>query len=87
VELTIFENYLVSRPNHVAKDEGANQLNNIYYPTHTSWIESLALDVTCDTKPRRFKVTRGWTHQFMKHYMNWTLRATITCTSKFPVDM
>jgi hypothetical protein len=49
-------------------------------------IKSLTLDVICDTKPGGFKVTQEWTHQFMKHHMNWTFRASIIATNKFPTN-
>jgi len=49
-------------------------------------IESLALDVLYDNKDNGFKVTQVWTHQFMKHYMNWTFKVNTTMTSKLPLD-
>jgi hypothetical protein len=51
-------------------------------------IEYLTLDVICDTKLGGFKITQNWEWicQFMKHYMNWTFRASIIATSKFPIN-
>jgi hypothetical protein len=47
-------------------------------------IESLALDVICDTILDGFKVIREWTYQLMKHCMNWTFRANTTTITKLP---
>jgi hypothetical protein len=55
-------------------------------PIFCGMIKSLTLDVICDTKLNGFKVTRKRTHQFVKHYMNWTLKVSTTCTSKLLVD-
>ena len=39
-----------------------------------------------DDRPRGFTVSRQWTNEFMKVYMNWTIRKGITATSKLPLD-
>jgi hypothetical protein len=87
--LPIFENYHVFRYSMVAmlqKMKGACQTLTTFnvQPILRGMIKSLALDVIYDTKPGGFKVIRKWTHQFIKHYMNWTFRASITIVSKLP---
>jgi len=32
--------------------------------------------------PRGFTITRKWTYQFMKQYMNWSFKMAATTTSK-----
>ncbi len=59
---------------------------SIVQPILNGMIEFLTPNVICDTKPSGFKVTREWTRQFMKHYMNWTFRASIITTNKFPTN-
>jgi len=55
-------------------------------PIFRGMIKSLAPNVICDTKFSGFKVIQKRTHQFVKHYMNWTLKASTTCISKVPID-
>jgi len=48
-------------------------------------IQSLAPHVIHDT-PRGFKVTKEWTHQFLKLYINWNFRVGNTIASIMPMD-
>jgi len=48
--------------------------------------ESLAIDVFFDNKLGGFKIIQKWTHQFMKHCMNWTFKVNIIIVSKLPLD-
>jgi hypothetical protein len=68
------------------KDACQTLTTSIVQPILHGMIESLALDVICDTKLDGFKVIREWTCQFMKHYMNWTFKVNTTIVTKLPID-
>jgi hypothetical protein len=68
------------------KEGGQPLAISIVQPILDGMIKFLTLDVICDTKPGGFKVTQEWTRQFVKHYMNWTFRASIITINKFPTS-
>ena len=39
-----------------------------------------------DDKPGGFTMSKQWTNEFMKVYMNWTIRKCTTAASKLPLD-
>ncbi len=68
------------------KDACQTLTTSTIQPIFRGMIKSLALDVICDTKLGGFKVIQKWTRQFMKHYMNWTFKASTTIVNKLPTD-
>jgi len=48
-------------------------------------LEALAPQLL-DDRPGGFTVSRQWTNEFMKVYMNWTIRKGTTAASKLPLD-
>jgi len=57
----------------------------VFQPILRGMIESLAPKIFCNGHGGFF-VTREWTTQFLKHYMNWSFRMATTTTRKMPAN-
>ena len=88
--LPILENYSHVRDQFVSKLQkmrkaGQTLLISIVQPILRGMFEALAPQLL-DDRPGGFIVSRQWTNEFMKVYINWTIRKGTTAASKLPLD-
>ena len=67
------------------KEVGQTLLISIVQPILRRMLEALAPQLL-DDRPGGFTVSRQWTNEFMKVFMNWTIRKGTTVASKLPLD-
>jgi hypothetical protein len=67
------------------REAGETLFISIVQPILRGMLETLTPQFLND-RPRGFTMSRQWTNEFMKVYMNWTIRKDITATSKLPLD-
>ena len=67
------------------KEAGQTLLISIVQLITRGMLEALALQLL-DDRPGGFTVLRQWTNEFMKVYMNWTIKKGTTVASKLPLD-
>lgn len=88
--MPILENYPQIRDELVSnlqrmREAGQTLLISIVQPILKGMIEALAPHLLND-RPGGFKVSKQWTNEFMRIYMNWTIRKGTTAASKLPID-
>ena len=88
--LPILDNYPHVRDQLVSKlqkmrEAGQTLLISIVQPILRGMFKALAPQLL-DDRPGGFTVSRQWTNEFMKVYMNWTIRKGTTTTSKLSLD-
>jgi hypothetical protein len=79
-----FQNELVTMQQKT-RSVGQPLSTYVVHPILKGMIESLAHKILCNGHGG-FVVTREWSRQFLKHYMNWCFCMATTVTSKMLAD-